>query len=189
MKIMGIVGGIGIAWAINHWLASFFPSLLGVSGIAAAFSGIAVILTATWAYVLNRLTIFEKLDDLTAVQKSLILEKAESFRSIVIFSMKVNSLILVLSVVLITLSGVPSLKSFSGLYIGYWICPSLLYLFFSFLESWTCYREVDRSRLVMADIQAANKIRDAYIKKIREDERDDPVLHNDAHLNSYTKGQ
>jgi hypothetical protein len=187
MKIIFSVIGLAIAWGAYRHAPSVFAVVTGLNGFNTAVGTIAGLLTAVWGVNLARLSIFEKLDDLTGDQKELAILKAGNLRRQIIFSMFTNTLLLVAVIVAVNLLGVPELKAGISSWIGYLVTASVAYWIAGFIESWYCWIAIDQSRLSMAAAQTTNKQRIKYLDKMRDDEAKVPVSRSDAHLKGYTE--
>lgn len=187
MKIIFSVIGLGIAWGVYHYTPTVFAVVTGLNGFNTTMGSIAALLTAVWGINLARLSVFEKLDDLTGAQKELAIRKAGALRRQIIFSMFTNTLLLVAVIVAVNLLGVPELKAGIVAWIGYLVSASLAYWTAGFIESWYCWLAIDQSRLSLAAAQATNKQRIKYLEKMRDDEDKVPVSRTDPHLNGYTE--
>lgn len=187
MKFIFSVIGLAIAWGVYRYAPTVFPVVTGLSGFNTAMGTIATLLTAVWGINLTRLSVFEKLDDLTGEQKELAISKATSLRRQIIFSMVTNTLLLVVVIVAVNLLGVPAISGPIALGIGYLVCFSLAYWVAGFVESWYCWLAIDQSRLSLAAAQSTNKQRIKYLEKMRDDDAKSPIARNDAHLKGYTE--
>jgi uncharacterized membrane protein len=184
MKIVGLIVGLAIAWALNKWahgvLLSFANSATALTGVSA----IVAVLTAPWGLAFGRLAVFEKLEDLTGDQRAIAISKAGSFRKAIFTSMAVNGAMWVATILLVVMS--QTVNQWSDEFLGYWLLASLGLWLGGFMQSFKCIDNIESSRLAIASTQEGEKRRASYLKKLREDEAKAPVDHNDAHLKKYT---
>lgn len=187
MKVIFSALGLAVAWGAYRYAPDVVTAIAGLSGFNAAMGALATLLTAVWGVNLARLSVFDKLDDLTAAQKDLAIHRAGVFRRRIIFSMFTNTFLLVAVIVAANLLAVPALSPGISSWIGYLAAGSLAYWAAGFIESWYCWVAIDQSRLSLAAAQAANKQRIKYLEKMRDDETKTPVSRTDKHLNGYTE--
>lgn len=184
MKLLGAIIGACIAWALNKWLPGVLASFVEAPTLFTGVSAIAGGLTSLWVVALGRLSSFEKLEDLTGDQKSIAIAKAKQFRRAIIFSVAFNTVIWVLTVLLIVMN--PTLQNYFPHAMGYWLLLALGSWGGGFAQSIRCIDNIEASRLAIAATQDAEKRRGAYLKKMREDEAKTPVNRDDPHLRGYT---
>ena len=187
MKLMSSLVGIAIACIVYKWFPELFSKVLSIAWLNAGFIAIAGLLNISWPLALSRLSVFEKLDDLSSQQKSITIDKAGYFRKHIIRSMVVNTLLVVISVLIIALATMPDLKVIAAPWVGYWIFFSLFFLAGSLCQGFLCLEAIEKSRLALAETQSLQRQRQAYLAKMRSDEIAKPIDHNDSHLQKYTQ--
>ncbi|CAG4892196.1 hypothetical protein LMG31841_01570 [Paraburkholderia saeva] len=142
-------------------------------------------LTSTWAIAFNRLSALEKLDDLTSDQKRTATIRTRGFRKGILQAIALNSIALAIALLCIPL-GTGMLKWSVGSYtVAYVMVPFLGLWLGGFAQSIRVIHNIDDSRIAIAETQAIEKQKAAYLQKLREDERKNPIDRNDAHLNKY----
>lgn len=187
MKIIASVIGLVIAWGAYKYAPAVVPAVTGLPGLGTALAAIAALLTAVWGINLSRLSVFEKLDDLSAAQKEAAIRRAWLLRREIIFAMISNTVLLITVTVVVNLLGVPAVSAVLEKVIGYVVCASVAWWLAGFVESWYCWMAIDDSRLSLAAAQSSNKQRIKYLEKMRDDEAKNPVARNDPHLKGYTE--
>jgi hypothetical protein len=188
MKLIFSLVGVVIAWGIYKAAPEVFPALLGINSFSTVITGVATLLTAMWAIDLNRLSIFEKLDDLSASQKDVAIGKAGQFRGKIVFAMICNTLLLVALLIAVNLLlPIPELRDTIVAGVGYLLFVAIFFWLGGFIESWYCWHAIENSRLSLAAAQSANKQRQKYLDKMRDDEAKLPVSRTDSHLKGYTE--
>jgi hypothetical protein len=187
MKFIFSTLGAVAAWGIYRYAPAVFTALVGMNGFSTSVAAIAALLTAVWGINLTRLSVFEKLDDLTADQKAMIILRAGAYRRKIVFSMVSNTVLLVVFIVSVNLIAVPDLQPSMTPLIGYIIAITLGYWLGGFSESWLCWMAIDESRIALAAAQSMNKQRLKYLEKMRDDEAKSPVSKTDLHMNGYTE--
>lgn len=187
MKFIFSTVGAVVAWGIYRYAPGIFTALVGMNGFSTSIAAIAALLTAVWGINLTRLSVFEKLDDLTADQKAMAILRASALRRKIVFSMVSNTVLLVAFIVSVNLLAVPDLKSPMTPLIGYIIAMIFGYWLGGFCESWFCWIAIDESRIALTAAQSTNKQRLKYLEKMRDDEAKSPVSRTDLHMSGYAE--
>lgn len=180
MKLLGAVVGFAVIWALFR----FFPDKLAAvpltAGAGAVLAGIAMTLTAPWAVALTRLSVFEKLDDLTSKQQDIAIGRARSMRRFIIQSIFVNAL----TAIACALGLFFSANSAPVLYL---VAASFCVWLVGFFQAYRCWVAADESRLSLLAAQANERKRKKYLDALVEADRKNPVNRQDPHLNGYSR--
>ncbi len=173
------------AWALHKWAPQVVTTIASSTGFSGVLSAIAVALTSMWAVGLNRLSALEKLDDLTSEQKRTATLRTRRFRTGILIAIGINAIALVAALLCIPL-GTGTLKLAIGNFsLVYLMVPVFGLWLGGFFQSLRVLHNIDDSRIAIAETQAIEKQKAAYLQRLREDERKTPVDRNDAHLNKY----
>ncbi|SAK80551.1 hypothetical protein AWB81_03973 [Caballeronia arationis] len=178
MKLIGALLGIAVAWTLYKFAPDVAALFFLPTNILPAVSGVALVLTAAWAVCLNRLSVFEKLDDLRAAQSAVAQRKSRDMRRFIIRSIVVNGLSLVACIVALTFTP----KSATTLYL---VCSASVMWLVGFFQAYRCWVAAEESRIAIAAAQSLEKSRKKYLETMRADDRKSPVDRKDDHLNGY----
>lgn len=185
MKLLGAFIGLAIALALNYWVPNGLSAFSSSPSIFSGATAIAAALTTLWAVAFQRLSSFDKLDDLSVEQKVTVISTARRFRRAIIFSLSINAFVLISAIVLIMLS--PTINAYSENLLGMCLLVCAGVWSGGFVQSIKCVENIETSRQAIVATQEEMKRRAAYLQKMREDEANAPVDRNDPHLNSYTR--
>ncbi|MCO8613202.1 hypothetical protein KGP95_22275 [Burkholderia multivorans] len=184
MKLAGFVLGLVAAWALQKWAPSFIAFVTNTAGFTGILSGIATALTSTWVIAFNRLSAFEKLDDLTIDQRKHAQARARTFRKGILRTIAINAITLVIGLASVPLDAHLSVGSFSAAYV---LFPIACVWILGFAQSISVLHNIDESRIAIVETQLAEKQKAAFLQKLRDEEKQRPVDRNDAHLKNYTQ--
>jgi hypothetical protein len=184
VKLAGFVFGLVATWALHKWAPGAISSVVSVAGLTTILSGVATVLTSTWLLAFNRLSAFEKLEDLTADQRKHAQARARTFRRGILQTFAVNAVALISVFAAVPLDAHISIGTFS---VGYILPPIVCMWFFGFAQSIKILHNIDESRIAIVEAQLAEKRKAAFLQKLREEEKLRPVDRNDAHLKGYTQ--
>jgi len=185
VRIIGLVVGMVLAWALQKWAPQVLATIASSTGFSGVLSAIAVGLTSIWGIAINRLSALEKLDDLRGEQKRTATLHTRRFRNGILTAIAINAIALVVALLCIPLA-TATLKLTIGQYsVAYLMVPAFGLWLGGFFQSLRVMHNIDDSRIAIAETQAIEKQKAAYLQKLREDERKNPIDRNDAHLNKY----
>lgn len=180
MKILGATVGFLLAFLLFRLEPAALLSVGNVDAPTNAISAIAAVLSSLWVVAFNRLSLFDKLEDLTRVQKSIASAKAREFRRAIIRSMALNAIFLVSTVIVLALK-----KSFSPSLSAFWMVTCVGFWLGGFFQSIRCLVNIEGSRSTIAATQDEEKKRALYLEKMRAEDLASPV-QGDDHLRGYT---
>lgn len=188
MKYFFAALGCAISWGIYNYFPIAFVQLVKVGGFSAGVAALGTVLTAGWVICLNKLSVFEKIEDLPSVGRERVMAYARKMRRRITGTITFNCILAFLSFALIFSSQIPAFEQLKlTSIVGYIVGATLGFWLGGSIDSWQCYSAIEATKEEFTLAQLEMKSRKAFLAKLRKDAAEKPVSRDDAHLNGYTK--
>lgn len=186
MKLLGILVGLACSWALNKWApalaADFAAGRLPTTAIAA----VATILSVLWGTAYGRMSSFEKLDDLSADQRELVLARVRRYKERIIGAITWNAVLAAIALIANEFVKLPSGAPHAGSWLTYLLLAAIGFWAGGLVQSRATLRSVEASRDAMFQAQAAERAKRNYLSRLRADAASRPMDQDDAHLAGYS---
>lgn len=186
MKLLGVLLGVVGCWSLNKWAPELATDFAAGRLPTAAIAAVATILSVLWGTAYGRMSSFEKLDDLNADQRNLVLKKVGLYKRRIIGSITWNAILAAVVLIANEFVRLPSGAAHAGSWLVYLLLGAVGFWLGGLIQSRATLASIEASRDAMFQAQAAERARRSYLTQLRADAASRPIDHRDLHLSGYS---